>query len=55
MADNLDEAQQLADTSSYADRAAALALIDIARSLRDINELFHQWDTYGAPRRRFGS
>lgn len=47
MADNLDEAQQLAATVSYAKRAAALALIDIARTLRDINDQLREIRMHG--------
>lgn len=54
--DNLDKAQQLMSRALESSRhysaaqteiAKALALIDIGRSLRDIRDEMHNWDTYG--------
>lgn len=54
--DNLDKAQQLISRSLESSRhysaaqteiAKALALIDIARSLRGINDEIYSWDAYG--------
>lgn len=48
--DDLDEAQRLvADpaTMQHLPTATALALIDIAHSLRDIRDDVRDWDTYG--------
>jgi len=48
-ADNLDQAQDSADVGSYAE-AQALALIDIARTLREIREVLTYISQYGLPR-----
>lgn len=51
--DNLDQAQRLADQVTLGgvslQRAQALALIDIASTLRDIRDLTKDFDTYGLP------